>query len=208
MWHGGFSRHNLKVSTFAKYYMIDAWSYRQNDSSVDEELHVEHISTDKNEKSSAWHEANYQIARESVVEYKDRAVILRMFSSAAAARFPDEFFDFIYIDAGHEYQAVLRDLHTWWPRLKTGGMFAGDDFADAYDTFPKSSTHTRMNWGVKSAVHNFSMTVGSPFFLTYADFSHHSTSIDPQGGQEFIDIGHASHRLRPSKFYPAWYLFK
>lgn len=35
---------------------------------------------------------------------------------------------FVYIDGDHLYQAVLDDLHRWWPLVLRGGLLAGDDF--------------------------------------------------------------------------------
>lgn len=59
------------------------------------------------------------------------AGIVRMLpvSSVDAARmFEDGSVDFIYIDAAHEYDAVKEDIQLWWPKLKDGGTFAGDDY--------------------------------------------------------------------------------
>lgn len=49
-------------------------------------------------------------------------------SVSAAAKFPDENFDFVYIDAQHEYDSVKRDIEAWYPKVKKGGMLAGHDF--------------------------------------------------------------------------------
>ncbi|AEG50337.1 hypothetical protein Sphch_2694 [Sphingobium chlorophenolicum L-1] len=38
--------------------------------------------------------------------------------------------DVIHIDAGHEYRSVISDLHAWWPILKEGGLYIGDDYYD------------------------------------------------------------------------------
>lgn len=46
----------------------------------------------------------------------------------AATIFPDQFFDFIYIDAGHAYTDVMIDMITWWPKCKTRGVFGGHDY--------------------------------------------------------------------------------
>jgi len=89
------------------------------------------------------------------------------------------------VDAGHEFANVQRDMRTWWPKLKRGGMMAGDDFADMFDTFPSHKNHVSSKWGVKSAVAGFSKAVGSPFFLTFADRSHSTTSNDPTSTFEF-----------------------
>ena len=37
-------------------------------------------------------------------------------------------FDFIYIDADHSYDAVVKDIHAWWPKVRIGGVLAGHDY--------------------------------------------------------------------------------
>lgn len=36
--------------------------------------------------------------------------------------------DLIYVDASHEYDAVIQDIITYWNLLKTGGTMIGDDY--------------------------------------------------------------------------------
>jgi len=50
-------------------------------------------------------------------------------SVEAAKEFQDEYFDFVYIDANHSYQAVKDDLNAWCPKLKVGGVICGHDFS-------------------------------------------------------------------------------
>jgi hypothetical protein len=44
--------------------------------------------------------------------------------------FPDQYFDFIYVDGyaanGEEGGGTLYD---WWPKLRRGGVFAGHDYS-------------------------------------------------------------------------------
>ena len=49
-------------------------------------------------------------------------------SSIEAAADINEFFDFIYIDADHEYESVKKDIEAWIPRLRSGGIIAGHDY--------------------------------------------------------------------------------
>lgn len=55
------------------------------------------------------------------------ANVLRMRTADAAGLFPAESVDFVWVDAGHEYDEVKADLKAWWPRLKPGGVIGGDD---------------------------------------------------------------------------------
>ena len=208
VWHGGFSRHNLQTWNGSRYYMIDAWSFRAN--------HTVNgaLSRDKNINSTLQNERDYNIARDAVAPWlmSGRAVILRRFAEAAVHDFPDQFFDFIYLDAGHDFMSVMRDLRAWFPKLRKGGMLAGDDFADEHDTFPRMNDHAGWHWGVKSAVAQFARSVRSPFFLTFADRSHVSTHRAPKASKEFDDDDRTLHleldRVRAHQYYPAWYLFK
>eukprot|EP00758_Cryptobia_borreli_P017336 Tbor_TRINITY_DN6182_c4_g1::TRINITY_DN6182_c4_g1_i11::g.22020::m.22020 len=38
------------------------------------------------------------------------------------------YFDYIYVDARHDYKGVLDDISQWWPKLKKGGIMAGHDY--------------------------------------------------------------------------------
>lgn len=58
--------------------------------------------------------------------------IIRNFSYEASLTFPDNYFDFIYIDAAHDYESMVLDLNAWWPKLKPGGILSGHDYID-YD---------------------------------------------------------------------------
>jgi SAM-dependent methyltransferase len=45
------------------------------------------------------------------------------------AKFPDNFFDWIYVDAGHDYASVMRDAYASAPKVKPGGCLVFNDFA-------------------------------------------------------------------------------
>ncbi len=62
-------------------------------------------------------------------------------SKRASLLYPKEYFHLVYIDADHEYEGVQEDLISWYPKVKPGGIFGGDDF----DPYP----------GVKRAVEEF-----------------------------------------------------
>lgn len=52
----------------------------------------------------------------------------RMASAPAAHKFADASIDFVWVDAGHEYEDVMADIEAWWPKLKGGGVMGGDDY--------------------------------------------------------------------------------
>jgi hypothetical protein len=49
-------------------------------------------------------------------------------SSVAAQLFPDEAFDFAYIDDDHDGDGPLRSLSAWYPKVKAGGVLCGHDY--------------------------------------------------------------------------------
>ncbi len=48
-------------------------------------------------------------------------------SEEASQEIQDEL-DFVYIDANHQYSSILKDLESWYPKVKKGGVMAGHDF--------------------------------------------------------------------------------
>eukprot|EP00440_Ansanella_granifera_P061777 gb/GFBE01066975.1/.p1 GENE.gb/GFBE01066975.1/~~gb/GFBE01066975.1/.p1 ORF type:complete len:369 (+),score=62.99 gb/GFBE01066975.1/:1-1107(+) len=59
-----------------------------------------------------------------------RAAVVNMDSALAASQMEDRELDFVYLDARHDFAGVVADIHAWWPKVRTGGMFAGHDFVD------------------------------------------------------------------------------
>jgi len=60
--------------------------------------------------------------------YGDRINILNTTSEQAAPLFPDQSFDYVYVDGNHKYESVKKDLELWFSKVKKGGTFAGHDF--------------------------------------------------------------------------------
>lgn len=48
-------------------------------------------------------------------------------SAGYADVFPAESLDFVFIDANHDYESVIRDLRAYWPKLRPGATLAGHD---------------------------------------------------------------------------------
>jgi hypothetical protein len=74
--------------------------------------------------------AQYKSALVRLAPYRARNSILRMRFDEASSLFPDQYFDFIYVDGfaanGEEGGTTFYD---WWPKLKRGGVFAGHDYS-------------------------------------------------------------------------------
>ena len=68
------------------------------------------------------------IAEWNLARYNGRKVVIDKPSLIAADEFDKNFFDYVYIDGDHEYDAVKKDLVAWYPKVKVGGMLAGHDY--------------------------------------------------------------------------------
>ena len=58
----------------------------------------------------------------------DNVVICRGDSIEVAKKWDQGPIDFLFIDASHDYESVLKDLRAWVPLVKPGGVICGDDW--------------------------------------------------------------------------------
>jgi hypothetical protein len=65
-------------------------------------------------------------------EYPGRRVIMRLSSVEAASLIADNSLDIAFLDANHYKPAVAKDLPTWWPKIRKGGIFACHDYGEAH----------------------------------------------------------------------------
>lgn len=65
---------------------------------------------------------------ERIERFGYRAKMITSESAIAAARYPNEFFDFVFVDADHSYEGSKRDSVIWLPKVKPGGYICGHDY--------------------------------------------------------------------------------
>ena len=106
---GDFSQIILNTSNPTQLYLVDCWEYHPG------------INKDYDR------DAAYQFVQDRFRE-NPKVHIVKAYSTAAAQQFTDEFFDFVYLDADHSYEAVTADLEAWWCKVKPGGTLAGHDY--------------------------------------------------------------------------------
>ena len=58
----------------------------------------------------------------------DNVTKVKKLSVDAVSDFPDEFFDVVYIDGNHLYDAVIADINAYRPKVKKGGIISGHDY--------------------------------------------------------------------------------
>ncbi len=87
---------------------------------------------------------------------------IRKTSEEASKDFEDESLDFIFIDAGHDYESVKEDIQLWFPKLKKGGIFAGHDYHPSWQ-------------GVVQAVDEWSLFKNKRIFTTGTSWMYFNT---------------------------------
>ena len=70
----------------------------------------------------------FTVAQQTLAPHNDRVVLMKGTSLAVAALVPDGFFDFVFIDANHSYDAVREDVAAWAPKVRSGGIVSGHDY--------------------------------------------------------------------------------
>jgi predicted O-methyltransferase YrrM len=117
-------------------YQVDMWS------AIDPSVYKDYCNVGMEEQ-----ERRYKLVLDTARKYGGRAIPMRSTSKNAAALFQDKSLDFVYIDANHALEFVREDLKLWWPKLKSGAVFAGHDYLDG--------TIASGEYGVKTAVTEF-----------------------------------------------------
>ena len=54
--------------------------------------------------------------------------IVKLESVKAAEMFEDNYFDVVFVDAGHDYKSICDDIDAWLLKVKKGGVFCGHDY--------------------------------------------------------------------------------
>ena len=120
VFEGEFSQRILKKNNPTKLVLIDAWSAQSMKDNSDVQTSFTQEKFDQ----------TYLNVLTKLQKY-DNVEIIRKNSVDAMNSFSDAYFDWVYIDASHEYQDVLDDLEMTIIKVKSGGIIAGDDYVNA-----------------------------------------------------------------------------
>lgn len=85
-----------------------------------------------------------EVARRQLKVFGERVQIIKEYSQPAAKFVNDASLDFVFIDALHTYEAVKQDIASWYPKVRSGGLFCGHDYRwagvqQAVEEFSKSN---------------------------------------------------------------------
>lgn len=64
---------------------------------------------------------------ENITPIKQIINPIRLKSTDAALLYPDQSLNCVFLDAAHDYDNVCKDIKSWLPKIKAGGILAGHD---------------------------------------------------------------------------------
>lgn len=125
MHEGRFSRMLVNRTRPRKLHLIDPWLCLEDERYLRSHYGARH-------SDQAVMDARYaRVLDRFAEEIRSSSVeVHRSFSQDAVAAFPDDYFDFIYLDGDHHYEAVVADLDAYFPKVQSGGLIIGDDYSD------------------------------------------------------------------------------
>ncbi len=103
-------------------------------------------------------------------------------SSTSLSSFPDEYFDWIYIDADHAYQGVCKDIQQGYTKVKAAGMMVFNDYTNW-------SVCELMPYGVAKAVNEFCIANNWEIvFFAFQPLGYHDVAIRKNTGEKALQI--------------------
>jgi hypothetical protein len=117
-------------------------------------------------------------AIESTKPWENKIRMCRNYTSVCVKNVPDDYFDFIYVDARHDFKGVYEDMEMWWPKLRKGGIMAGHDYVTQDDGPQQSGQDWTVNYDgtkdetgtvVKGAVDKFAAEICRQVTVSYRE---------------------------------------
>jgi len=109
-----------------------------------------------NENYNEWDfDLIYKQYKNRIKPFKSRVLQMRMYSQKAANLITNESVDFVFIDAQHDYESVKRDINSWLPKIRLGGLICGHDYEPNFpgviqavdEKFKRKFTGKNATWG-------------------------------------------------------------
>ena len=119
VWNGGFSGVILEVTQPVELVLIDPWDLLSGQG--EEEW------THKKHKNNEFMRGMFDKVSEDYAHLPNIS-IRKGFSADVLASYPDDYFDWLYIDGNHLYEFVRQDIEVSFKKVRPGGIIAGDDY--------------------------------------------------------------------------------
>jgi hypothetical protein len=128
----------LKTFDICKIYLIDPYKIYEEYKEGRDHYGIDMMSLEDSEKS----------AKKLLSSYEGKIVWLKYFSENAANLINEEL-DFVYIDGNHAVDYVRKDIETYYPLIKKGGVIGGHDFYNGFQYEHDGVIQAVIEWAVK-----------------------------------------------------------
>ena len=119
VWKGDFSDLILDMASPKTLHLIDPWEFQ---SEFSERMYGGSVARSQRDMDLI-----YEGVRNRFGECRN-IIFNRGKSEKVLYEFPDDYFDWVYIDGNHYYDYVMKDLEACFLKVKPGGIIAGDDY--------------------------------------------------------------------------------
>lgn len=120
VWKGRTFKHLVKTCDSLTLFGVDAYVTQPDNSGPE--------TWQPGENGHDWnHDEYYEDLLAFTSQYKNRAFIIKSFTTIASTFFADESLDFVFIDADHSFDGVKNDILNWSPKIRKGGFIIGHD---------------------------------------------------------------------------------
>jgi len=156
-----------------EYNLVDLWGHQEN--------YHDFANADQETQDLI-----YADAMNNVKPWEEKIKVCRNYTTECVKTHDDGYFDFIYVDARHDFKGVSVDLAAYWPKLKVGGIMAGHDYVTQDDgpegggqdwTTNFDGTEDLTRTVVKGAVDAFAASVCRQVTVSYREDSWNSWAI-------------------------------
>ena len=124
VWAGDLSAAILRAVRPVQLHLLDPWAF-----APDERYEQAWYGGARAGSQAEMDEVYKRVLQRFETEIADGAVVIHRSTSAeAAAGFEDASLDWVYVDGNHLYEYVRADLELFAPKVRPGGLLAGDDY--------------------------------------------------------------------------------
>jgi len=140
----------------------------------------------------AKHDSNYEYVQQQFAQEiaSGQVKLHRGYSAPMIKTLPDNYLDWVFIDANHSYAAVCDDLAAVLPKMKRGGVISGHDYIN-------TPHWKKLNYGVVEAVDEFCAREGWEMI-----------AMTPGPGWDVDQTDNPSFAIRQQGLKPLWYAWE
>ncbi len=119
VWKGELSGYILKIVRPKKLHLIDPWQFQPE---FKDRWYGGKVAENQKDMDKIYFKVLKKFGKNKNI------VIHRKRSDEASKEFPNQYFDWVFLDGNHHYEFVKNDLELYLPKIKKGGYLAGDDY--------------------------------------------------------------------------------